>query len=258
MIPRHIKQRLEGIEDFCLTFSTPYSNPESAMPAIMDAVASYPLAIVSCTEEKMQHDFLRGVKARNPDILILGYCNLVLAPTKWNRPDDRAKYQCKKFAKDKNGNAVASTWGQYLDPRDTVWQRAVVRSAEDVMDSWQFDGLFFDDCGVSSPMFNSMDPVALIETDAAIRNAVKGIRVALPNTLTVGNTNALIGSHIYDGLDGFMYEKATPDWTRFSRTNGQIQLYLNNGPSPNKTADKAKCKEVGAMYYASNNYANVQ
>lgn len=257
MIPLHIKLRLEHIEDFCLTFSTPYSNPETELPAIMDAVASYPLAIVSCTDEKKQHDFLRGIKSRNPDILILGYCNLVLSPTKWNRPDDRAKYQCKRFAKDKAGNIVASAWGSYLDPQDTIWQRAVVRSSEDVMDSWQFDGLFFDDCGVSSAMFNSMDSVALVKIDTAIRSAVKNIRAALPHALMIGNTNALTGSHIYDGLDGFMYEKETPDWTRFSKINGQIQLYLNNGSSPDKTADKIKCKDVGAIYYASNNYSSV-
>ena len=132
MIPTHLANRLRSVKKRIYFVSYGVSGlPQDQWP--MDILAKYPLGIVSsnlpdhttnkCTE------FRRACRAANPDIVLLGYSNLLNESQGWRRVYSWPKAQLEDFhwATAADGAIVGNKWGRYYDPRHPEVIKAMVR-----------------------------------------------------------------------------------------------------------------------------------
>ena len=185
---------------FCLAYITPDAPGQSGQEAI---VAKYPVAVVPQDERRSFRKWRDRVRAINPNIVLLGY-QMVHEETSDPGPGhDELRKATHSWCRHPDGFEPFTSWGnthhRLLDPRTREFEEYFLRACRAVLGSYDFDGLFLDNCTVF-PIAHPDDTVRS-QMRQALQVVLLKLRAEFPGALIVGNS-----SENWVGLNGEMNE----------------------------------------------------
>ena len=219
-------------------FTTCYTIQKT--PAEAQIAAKYDLLIVNQDDGTSHKAWLDSVKAINPAVKMLAYQMVAqepgIAPGAGNRilPDINrfAAYSQDPWLITASGDIAAiqiDGWKnrRMYDYRKLVWQDLFKQACQAVLASYQFDGLFLDNC-VSNWAKQAPANPALHD---ALKNVLLDLRRLYPDKWMIGN-----GSENWMGLNGEMSEGRIGQLSELTPSAGQVVPNLNCYLMPTTTA----------------------
>lgn len=182
---------------YCLAYIEPLPDLSRGQ---MREIAKFPLAVVPQDDRPYYHDWKRDIRRRNPDIKLLAY-QMVIEETDVPGPGHRALMGASGEWVHYAGMTPRSDYKdhRFFDPRSRKWQRAMVEACDATLSSYDYDGLFFDQCSV----FIKLAPVpsARAEMHEALQQVLDEVRRRHPEKILIANC-----SDSWRGVNGEMNE----------------------------------------------------
>ena len=185
---------------FCCAYITPDAPGQGGQEAM---VARYPVAIVPQDIREAFRKWRDDVRAINPSIVLLAY-QMVHEETAVPGPGhDALRKAVHSWVRRADGVEPFTFWGntrhRLFDPRTPEFEDCFLRACRAVLRSYQYDGLFLDNCTIF-PIADPSDSVRS-EMRQALQATLLKLRLEFPDALIVGNS-----SENCVGLNGEMNE----------------------------------------------------
>lgn len=211
---------------FCIAYINPGIKSHQGQES---TVAKYPIALVPQDDRYYFHDWKNRVKDINPDMKFLAY-QMVIEETTVPGPghDIMRSLSDNVWVRNSDGTYPKVTFRtsvrkrdyRIYDPRSKEWQDGFVDACESVLDSYNYSGLFLDQCSVY--MKATFNPIVRLEMFRGIQYAIDELRNRRPEAIIIANSK-------YDwyGLNGEMNEG------RFSNLKSEISNKVHVDPEMN-------------------------
>ncbi len=259
------KRRAGKISTMPRLFCTAYITPNAPGQGNQEHLAAkYPLIIVPQDTSKQFVEWRDKVRQLNPDIIMLGYQVVIEETTVPGPGHDRIR-ELKKDIWSKYPDCSYPTVGpsykqrRLVDPRDTDWENAFLEGCYRTLTSYDYDGLFLDQCDV----FPIAHPQLEIRNEMryALQSTLLKLRAIIPNSIIVGNTK-----NSWSGLNGEMNEARSDEildeLKQFAHHKKPVvelvQTRLSGNLDKNKIiSDMALAHSKGAFYGAAYDYQHI-
>ncbi|MFT5548680.1 MAG: hypothetical protein ACI9CO_000597 [Candidatus Azotimanducaceae bacterium] len=196
-------------------FCTAYIDPGiESQKGQEQTVAKYPLALVPQDGRRHFVQWRDDVRSINPDIMLLGYQMVIEETTVPGPGHDVMRGLADSWVEYPGGyqptvKMSATKIRRIFDPRHKEWGPAFLDACEATLNSYSYDGLFFDQCTIFG--IASLSSSTREEMLGALREVIVELRRRHPKKLFVGNS-----AYSFSGLSGELNENLESDLSKNS------------------------------------------
>lgn len=244
----------------CIAYITPTVPDQAGQEAL---IARYPMTVVSQSIDKASIRWRNNIKSLNPDIIMLGYHDVIDQTTVPGPGHARMSKVTDAWSVRPDG--VRSATGpankrRYIfDPRRPSFQSALIEACQIVMASYPYDGLLLDQCTI----YRAAHPDQSVRDEMlqALRETILKLRAAMPNTILIGNS-----SYNFKGLNGEMLENRPKEATKLlapfpGHTQPEIKLFQleakKNAPADVVKQNMDLAHSLGASFGCAPDYQHI-
>ncbi len=198
------KLRLQKIDTIPRLFCIAYISPDTPGQENQEHLAAkYPLIIVPQDTRNSFVKWRNRVRELNPDIIMLAYQMVIEETTSPGPGHDKVREALNPWCMYDNCDIPVigkeNKRRRLIDPRVTEWQDKFLDACNITLSSYDYDGLFLDQCDI----FNIANPRNDVKNEmrAALQSTLLKLRSRIQNHIIIGNTR-----RSWAGLNGELNE----------------------------------------------------